>query len=86
MPTSDTATVTPALTKRQRQRAMERFRLLQPALEDGVPLAEAARARAIPYRTAKRWLRQYRREGLAGLVRHPARTGASGACPSGWCT
>ena len=73
-----TATDTPApsstpltLSEPQRQRAMERFRLLQPALEEGVPLAEVARAQAIPYRTAKRWMQQYRHEGLAGLVRHP---------------
>lgn len=59
------------LSEQQRQEALERFRLLPPCLEDGVPLAQVARSRAIPYRTAKRWLRQYRQQGLAGLVRQP---------------
>ncbi len=59
------------LTDQQRQEALDRFHLLQPCLEEGVPLAEVARAREIPYRTAKRWLRQYRQQGLAGLVRQP---------------
>jgi len=59
------------LTAQQRQEAMARFALLRPALEDGVPLAQVARAQAIPYRTAKYWVRQYQLRGLAGLVHQP---------------
>jgi putative transposase len=60
-----------SLTTQQRQEAMARFVLLRPALEDGVPLVQVARAQAIPYRTAWRWVRQYHKAGLAGLVRQP---------------
>ena len=60
-----------SLTAQQRQEAMARLALLRPALEDGVPLAKVARAQAIPYRTAKYWVHQYQRRGLAGLVRQP---------------
>ena len=50
---------------------MERFRLLRPHLEDGVPLARVAREQGIVLRTAQRWLRRYRAQGLAGLARQP---------------
>ena len=59
------------LTEVQRQKAMARFALLRPAIEDGIPLAEVARMQAIPYRTARRWVRQYHEAGLAGLARQP---------------
>ena len=48
---------------------MERFAVLQPHLEDDVPLARAARHAGIPLRTAERWLARYRRSGIVGLVR-----------------
>jgi putative transposase len=38
-------------------------------LEDGVPLARVARDHGIALRTAQRWVRQYRQDGLAGLAR-----------------
>lgn len=53
----------------ERNRAFERFELLRPSLEDGVPLARVARDRGLALRTARRWAAQYRREGLAGLAR-----------------
>src|SRR5262252_1862912 len=58
-----------ALTEAQRQVAMERFAVLQPHLEEDVPLARAARAAGVPIRTAERWLARYRQKGLAGLAR-----------------
>src|SRR5215475_7317702 len=58
-----------ALTEAQRQVAMERFAVLQPHLEEDVPLARAARQAGVPVRTAERWLAQYRQWGLAGLAR-----------------
>lgn len=47
-----------------RKLAMERFRLLQPHLEQNQPLRSVARAAGIP-----RLVSAYRRDGLAGLVR-----------------
>ena len=53
-----------------RQEALQRFHLLRPHLEDGVPLTLIARQRGLTARTLQRWLRRYWREGLAGLTRH----------------
>src|SRR6476660_1439557 len=50
---------------------MERYRLLRPHLEEGVPLARIAREQGIVLRTAQRWLRRYRTSGLAGVARQP---------------
>jgi putative transposase len=58
-----------ALSEAERALAFERFELLRPALEGGVPLARVARDRGIALRSAQRWAGQYRRDGLAGLVR-----------------
>jgi putative transposase len=58
-----------ALPEAERALAFERFELLRPALDEGVPLARVARDRGIALRTAQRWARQYRCDGLAGLVR-----------------
>ena len=52
-----------------RKLAMERFRLLQPHLENNEPLTLVARAAGIPYRTAHRLVSEYRRIGLTALVR-----------------
>jgi putative transposase len=53
--------------------ALDRFQLLRPALEEGVPLAALARERHLPLRTAERWVQRYRQHGLAGLARKPHR-------------
>jgi putative transposase len=58
-----------ALSEAELALAFERFELLRPALEGGVPLARVARDQGIALRTAQHWARQYRRDGLAGLVR-----------------
>ena len=57
------------VSEAERTRAFERFELLRPFLEEGVPLARVARDRGLALRTARRWATQYRREGLAGLAR-----------------
>ena len=54
-----------------RARALERFSLLRPYLEDGVPLARIAREQRVPLRTAQRWVQRYQQQGLAGLTRKP---------------
>ena len=57
------------LSEAERTLAFERFELLRPSLEEGIPLARVARDRGLALRTAQRWAGQYRREGLAGLAR-----------------
>ena len=57
------------LSERQRKEAMTRFAVLQPHLENDVPLARTARHAGVAVRTARRWLKSYRADGLVGLVR-----------------
>ena len=62
----------PALTElseRQRERALDRYRKLQPHLEENVPLARVAKESSLPLRTAQRWVSRFRRFGLVGLTR-----------------
>jgi putative transposase len=63
------------LSEIQRDRAMARFAVLRPHLEDGAALAQAARAAGIALRTAERWLSRYRSAGLIGLARTPRTDG-----------
>lgn len=49
--------------------ALERFRRIQPHIEDDVPLAAIARSADVPIGTLRRWLRCYRADGMAGLER-----------------
>jgi putative transposase len=58
-----------SLSDRQREQAMVRFAVLQPHLENNIPLARAARDNGVALRTARRWLKHYRAKGLVGLVR-----------------
>jgi putative transposase len=62
-----------ALPQPRRAAALEHFTLLQPHLEDGIPLAHVAAAAGVPLRTAQRWLARYRADGLIGLARQPRR-------------
>ena len=52
-----------------RKLALDRFRFLQPHLEQSRPLRSVAGEAGIPYRTAQRWLSRYQQFGLAALVR-----------------
>jgi putative transposase len=58
-----------SLSDDERTLALARFQILRPFLEDGVPLARVAQEQNVILRTARRWVRRYRREGLAGLAR-----------------
>jgi hypothetical protein len=58
-----------ALPEEVRKLALDRFRLIQPHLEQDQSLASVARTAGISYRTAHRWVTQYRRFGLAALAR-----------------
>lgn len=51
------------------EKALSRFRLLRPVLEDGVTVPASARMSGVPEPTLRRWLRLYRRHGLTGLQR-----------------
>ncbi|MBI1748610.1 MAG: DDE-type integrase/transposase/recombinase [Acidobacteria bacterium] len=57
------------LSEHARKLALDRFRLIQPHLEANQPLQSVARAAGIAYRTAHRWVAQYRLFGLAALAR-----------------
>lgn len=48
---------------------MDRFRFLQPHLEQGCPLRPLVAEAGIAFRTAQRWVAQYRGFGLAALAR-----------------
>src|SRR4051812_26817189 len=52
-----------------RSRALVRFQIIRPFLEDGVPLTQIAQDQGLVLRTARRWVDRYRREGLTGLAR-----------------
>lgn len=58
-----------ALSEAAREDAVQRFALLRPHLEEGVPLTRIAQTHGIPVRTLHLWLRAYRTAGLAGLTR-----------------
>lgn len=68
-PSSVTLPDLTTLPEADRQSALERFRLLQPHLEEGKPLTLVAHQAGIPYRTAQRWVSLYHRFGLAALTR-----------------
>lgn len=57
------------LTESERQVAFQRFQLLCPHLEEGVPLTEIAQQHGLPLRTLQGWVRRYRDQGLVGLAR-----------------
>jgi putative transposase len=55
----------------ERTRAAERFRLLQPFLEEGIPLTALAQPEGPSLRTLRSWVARYRQHGLTGLARRP---------------
>lgn len=55
------------------ERALARFQLLRSALDSGSTVRALARTSGVPEPTLRRWLRLYRRHGLAGLQRRPRR-------------
>jgi putative transposase len=57
------------LTEEEGALALARYRLLQPALEQGVPLARVATHHGLVLRTVQRWVTRYQAHGLAGLTR-----------------
>lgn len=57
------------LPESSRAIAWERYQLLRPHLEDSVSLSQVAKESGIPFRTAQRWVANYKKLGLAGLCR-----------------
>lgn len=49
--------------------ALSRFRILQPHLEDDIPLTVLAREGGVSVRTLRRWSKRYEKDGVAGLER-----------------
>jgi putative transposase len=59
------------LSEDQRAQALERFVILRPTLEEGVPQTQIARTYNLPLSTVQRWIKRYRERGLLGLARQP---------------
>ncbi|MGI0129043.1 MAG: Mu transposase C-terminal domain-containing protein [Thermoplasmata archaeon] len=60
-----------SLLEDERTLAFQRYAVLRPHLEDGLPFAHVASTAGIPLRTAKRWLSRFRETGISGLARSP---------------
>ena len=57
------------LSEETRELAASRYRVLQPHLEQDRTLRSVANEAGVSFRTLQRWVAQYRRAGLVGLVR-----------------
>ena len=53
----------------ERKLALERYKLLEPHLQNGRELRSVSKGSDVSFRTLQRWVAGYKREGLAGLVR-----------------
>jgi putative transposase len=71
-----------ALPEAERALAFERFELLRPALDEGVPLARVARDRGIALRTAHAGPASIAVTGLLGWSARGEATGANGTSPT----
>ena len=70
------------LSDTARTAALERFHLIRPFLDEGVPLPTLARQHGLSLRTARRWVQRYRVGGLGALAPRPrADKGARRALP-----
>ena len=57
------------LSDAQRAQALARYQMLQPYLEGHTSLATVLKTYGLARRTAQRWVKRYRKEGLPGLAR-----------------
>ena len=57
------------MSDEERKLALERYKLLEPHLENGRELRSVSEGSVVSFRTLQRWVAGYKREGLAGLVR-----------------
>jgi putative transposase len=64
-----------------RAQAFERFKIIRPFLEEGIPLLTLAQPHELSARTLQRWVQQYQQGGLVALCRKPrADRGARRVC------
>jgi len=70
------------LTERERGLALEHYHILRPHLEEGIALTQIARQHNSSIRTLRRWVKQYRTCGLAGLARKQRVDSGSHQCLS----
>lgn len=70
-PTSESDRVDSLATRSEtiRAQAWQRFQVIRPFLQEGVPLSTLARQHATSVRTARRWVQRYRQGGLVALCR-----------------
>ncbi len=57
------------MRKPQTKSALDKFAIIRPHLEDSVSLLKIAKHQEISERTLKRWVKNYREQGLVGLER-----------------
>jgi len=74
LPPNDSDFALTSLTERQREQALERFRILAPFIHQEISLTEISRSTNTPIRTLRRWVSQYNENGFAGLVRRKRKT------------
>jgi putative transposase len=72
-PTSQSERINSLATRSEtdRNQAWQRFEVIRPFLQDGVPLSTSARQHTVSLRTARRWVELYRQGGLTALCRQP---------------
>jgi putative transposase len=72
-PTSQSERINSLATRSEtdRNQAWQRFEVIRPFLQDGVPLSTSARQHTVSLRTARRWVQLYRQGGLTALCRQP---------------
>jgi putative transposase len=54
-----------------RAQALERFKIIRPFLEEGLPLPTLVQQHDVSMRTLQRWVQQYQQGGLVALCRKP---------------
>lgn len=57
------------LTEKERAKSFERFRVLQPRIEDQISFTTISNETGVSVSTLKRWMQRYRECGLIGLAR-----------------
>lgn len=57
------------LSEKDRNEAFERFRIIQPCIEDQIPITTISKKSGISIPTLKRWKKRYLEYGLSGLAR-----------------
>jgi len=59
----------------KRSKAVEKFKIIEPYILEGIPLAELSQEHGTPLRTLQMWTKSYQDHGLKGLI-HQTRSDA----------